>query len=1123
MNLIFFILLIISFRVWQLCVLKHENKVQEALKPQAKVFVQPALRGGIYDRFGLPLAINKIQYQAGVFYSPIRQISSIEYRKDERGKKIKVFPRREHIAKLSQKLGEILHMDAQRVEDLIHAKASIRFDQPYILKENISEAQYYQLKMLEGQLPGVYAGIESKRHYPQGKVASSIIGYMGAINRQEYEGLIQERYNLEQFLKQWELGHFPPLPPKIKTVADARIRLKELKERCYSVDDWVGKSGIESSFDEALRGYSGRHFYYSDAKGQFFKPMSLFQKSFSGKKLTLTISAELQKFAEELLIENERIRRSIYINPVNGEFTYQKEPWIKGGAIVAIDPNNGEVIAMASCPRFDPNDFILSGDESQKEKKNKNVLKWLEGDSFIADVWDRKINLSKEIFDGYNHEIIEDEFALTWELFINLVLPLDSPVKLGLDRVKNLHNAIELQETFAKIFELSGAKHPFDLLKVIYKEPQHTPYPESAMPSRIARSIEKNIKDHSKEYAHYKKILDTYLFPITHNYDKLLLVDLCRLNVNSDKVNEQLRPFLDQISLSQHRNFETAYFKLEQVVKNMTQELFRKHHFKLWRDKHQKSFLKEKRKEEQINKLYPKPFIDHLDKEEARQFLEFWQHNKLMLIRTFLTGQLMGTTHFEFIPYLNHLTLWAKEIKHGAHSSVDWIGSYKEIEALLKWMSIEDVMNYFSVFRTYSELNRPLYGKYVKINTKKPIEQDLAKSFYPQHGFSYCRSYAFSQSTPQGSIFKLVTAYEALRQKHQQNPNASDMQLSPLTMVDDLHMSRESRQKWNVGYLNSGQPIPQFYKGGRLPRSRRRGIGKLDLKDAIAISSNSYFGLIVADILKSPEDLNQAASLFSFGSKTGLDIPGEISGKLPSDLSHNRTGLYAYSIGQHTLVVTPIQTALMLTAIANKGTVFKPQLVQSVEGIDLKQVNAAKLIKNEYDFKETLSYLGIDYPLFTSKERGETEERMGLNYEIHHHIEMPTKIQHYLFKSMYEIIHGKLGSAHPNKIRNYSPSHQNYIAYQTLKNQIIGKTSSAEIREAVDLDLKKGINTYKHVWFGGIVFEEDAKENYWPKPELVVVVFLRYGDFGREVAPLAASVAKKWREIKKQRLKESNN
>ncbi len=324
LNLFFFLFLLISIRLWQLCVVQHDAITEETLKPRQKIFIEQAKRGGIYDRFGKPLAGNKIQYNVGVFYAPIRQIPSVKWTRVSRGKRVKSYPRREYIQKLSNLLAQELSLDPERVEDLIHSKASILSDSPFILSEEVSETQYYRLKMLENHWPGIYSGLSSKRYYPQGKVASHLLGYMGAINRNEFDTVGRERRSLNNFLNQWEQGYFPSLPRGMESVHHVRARLKEVTERSYSIYDWVGKMGLESHFDESLRGFYGQKVFYADAKGNFLRPLSSSHDSLSGKRLTLTLSAELQEYAEQLLIDNEQVRegRSINIDPTNGSYIY---------------------------------------------------------------------------------------------------------------------------------------------------------------------------------------------------------------------------------------------------------------------------------------------------------------------------------------------------------------------------------------------------------------------------------------------------------------------------------------------------------------------------------------------------------------------------------------------------------------------------------------------------------------------------------------------------------------------------------------------------------------------------------------------------------------------------------
>ena len=1120
LNLFFFALLIIVARLWQLCIVQHEEKTQEVLKPRQKIFMQQSTRGGVYDRFGEPLAVNKIFYNVGIFYAPIRQIPSIEYKKGLKGKKIKSYPRREYIERLSCVLGSILNKDPKRIEDLIHAKASIMFDTPYILEEGVSEKQYHHLKILENQWPGIYADMASKRHYPEHKVASHILGYMGAINLNEYEAINQEKYNLRQYLKEWEMGYFPPLPKSLNSVKDVRQKYKELSDRRYGIYDWVGKSGIEAKFDSELRGYFGQKVCYSDAKGDFLRPLASSQESLSGKKITLTISKELQEYAENLLIENDRIRegRSIKIDPTNGSYVYQKQPWIKGGAIVVMDPNSGEVLALASYPRFDPNDFISIGNKELKKEQNKKITQWLETPDYVKDLWNGSQLLTKENFFRQSSKSFIEEQPLSWQRYLQFVLAKNSPVAELFNEMKSINDAVDIQKAFEGLLSLSNQDNSFKLLKVLYSKAPHKAYPNDAISRSAKNNILESLAKDPLTCELNKRILEPYFSRLDQNYDKLLFVDLCRLSIDYQTCSDQLKNFTSNISLNQHRDHERAYFQLISTLKSMSKELYNQLHFKDWREKNQRSFLKQKRKDEFENKRYPKPFIDYLDQEEAKQFEIFFSDYYPLLLEAFLTADFSASDNSKLISYLDHFALWAKEIDQGAHKSVKWIDSYKMIQKLFETWPKNVAFDYLQTLRSFDDLNRPLLGQYKGLYPLKGAqEKDLAKVFYPKNGYSFSRSYAYSQATPQGSLFKLVTAYEALRQNYQNDPQKFLQNPNPLTIVDDLHLD-PTKKSWNVGFTQNGKPIPQLYKGGRLPRSHKRGIGKLSLIDAITVTSNIYFSLLSSDVIKKPEDLNKAAFDFSFGHKTNIDLTGEISGSLPKDLENSKTALYSYAIGHHTLVVTPLQSTLMMCAIANKGRVFTPQIIHSLQGVSLNQYQVAHLEKDRYDFKEPLSLLGIDYPFFCYKERGELSSEELFNSKVKRMLEMPDAVQKELFKGMREVVHNPKGTASITRVRSYPAYHPVYQAYDEMKDYMIGKTSSAEIREFIDLDLKKGINTYKHVWFASIVLDDKVAKLKEAHPELVVVVYLRYGDFGREAAPIAAAMAKKWREIKKKHI-----
>lgn len=129
----------------------------------------------------------------------------------------------------------------------------------------------------------------------------------------------------------------------------------------YLPGDMAGMSGIEKAYEKVLRGEKGMKYIQKDIKLRNVGPYKngeLDKEMVSGKDLILTIDYDLQKMAQEMLVN-------------------------KRGAIVAIDPNNGEILAMATGPDIDPN--LFTGPE-----KTKNLYR-LQMDSMNRPMFDRSI------------------------------------------------------------------------------------------------------------------------------------------------------------------------------------------------------------------------------------------------------------------------------------------------------------------------------------------------------------------------------------------------------------------------------------------------------------------------------------------------------------------------------------------------------------------------------------------------------------------------------------------------------------------------------------------------------------------------------------------------------------
>lgn len=172
------------------------------------------------------------------------------------------------------------------------------------LAENLSTKSAIALQELQQYYPEIYLLEESKRSYPYGTLASHLLGYIGSMDE-----------------RQWR-----------KRDVNAGYRLTSK----------IGKNGIEQKFEESLKGKDGGVYLEVDYRGRV-KRIIQDKKWVAGSDIYLTLNFPLQQAAEEAL-KNSKTGR---------------------GAVVALDPRNGAVLALASAPAYDPNLFVPYSDQEQ--------------------------------------------------------------------------------------------------------------------------------------------------------------------------------------------------------------------------------------------------------------------------------------------------------------------------------------------------------------------------------------------------------------------------------------------------------------------------------------------------------------------------------------------------------------------------------------------------------------------------------------------------------------------------------------------------------------------------------------------------------------------------------------
>lgn len=193
------------------------------------------------------------------------------------------------------KLCEIFDLTREEFDAKIEKANNYASYKASVFIEGMHKDDYAKISHYLPEIKGFYEERNTQRGYPE-HIAAHVLGYIGIISKEEYE---EDKNSTNPY---------------------------------YSMNDYIGKSGIELIYEKELRGERGKVSYLKDRLGN--EKEDLYSMSAkAGENLYTTLDVELQKYGEKLM-QN------------------------KIGSIVAIEPGSGEILAMVSAPFYDPELFV---------------------------------------------------------------------------------------------------------------------------------------------------------------------------------------------------------------------------------------------------------------------------------------------------------------------------------------------------------------------------------------------------------------------------------------------------------------------------------------------------------------------------------------------------------------------------------------------------------------------------------------------------------------------------------------------------------------------------------------------------------------------------------------------
>ncbi|MEN9688798.1 MAG: putative cell division penicillin-binding protein 2 [Pseudomonadota bacterium] len=246
-------------------------------------------RGVIMDRNGVVLATNYSAYTLEI--TPSKVVAPLD--------------------EVIEKLGELIDIQGRDKRRFRKLREESKSFESVPIRTRLSDEEVARFAAQRYRFPGVEIRARLFRNYPYNELASHVIGYIGRINQSEKEKL-EESDNAGN----------------------------------YRGTDYIGKLGIEQSYERQLHGQTGVHEMETSAGGRAVRRLRS-SPATPGNTVVLSIDIKLQKLVEDLFGERR-------------------------GALVAIDPRNGEVLSFVSKPTFDPNLFVEGIDSDNWQKLNES-------------------------------------------------------------------------------------------------------------------------------------------------------------------------------------------------------------------------------------------------------------------------------------------------------------------------------------------------------------------------------------------------------------------------------------------------------------------------------------------------------------------------------------------------------------------------------------------------------------------------------------------------------------------------------------------------------------------------------------------------------------------------------